>query len=99
MEIEKFLHEISIGDRINILKLVMSGTNRKSDIMRNASFSDSVIEVSLRFLVDAGMLKKKVVSKGNFYPWKVLYEITDKGVRLVKLVDEIDRYCNGGDES
>jgi len=98
MEIERFLHEISIGDRINILNLVESGTNRKSDIIRNASLSDSAIEVSLRFLVDAELLKKKVVSKDNFHPWKVLYEITDKGVRLIRLVDEIDRICNGGDK-
>lgn len=95
MELETILKEFSFGKKIKILEIVSSGTSRKCEILEEMSIVKSTVEVSLRFLVDEGFLRKRAI-KNTGYRWKVSYSITKKGKDLLTLFKQIKRTCNEG---
>jgi len=92
MKLETILKEFSFGKKIKILDVVNSGTSRRCEILREIPLCSSTVDLSLRFLVDEGFLRRES-ERGKLNRRNRSYFITKKGTELSVLLDRIKILC------
>ncbi|MGD0477820.1 MAG: winged helix-turn-helix domain-containing protein [Nitrososphaerales archaeon] len=92
---ERFLHRSELAEgrrsllqiRVDILRVVMQGYGKPTQIMYKANLSWNVLQSQLRAFLEAGLLKVEE------YGSRRRYQITQNGAEMVrsyqKVVDEI----------
>ena len=69
--------------RMEILKVVQSGSGKPTQIMYKANLSWTVLQAQLRAFTKGGLLR--IVEYGN----RRRYEITDQGVEMIRSYDKV----------
>jgi predicted transcriptional regulator len=75
--------------KIEILKVVLAGNDKPTQVMYRANLSWNVLQAHLRELVESGLLMVENVGA------RKRYTITTKGIELIRAFEELERKISG----